>query len=423
MKLNRQLAERTVEIDDAIEEQVRAILQDIRQNGDAAVRKYAKRFDQYDGGFLLPRTQTGVDRERDIFEDRVIAAAAEQVDCDFVRILERAKTQIEAFHEKQIGGGFEIKKPGGVVMGQLVRPLQRVAVYVPGGTASYPSSVLMNVIPAKLAGVPEIALFCPDPNREVLAAAKVCGVDTIYKLGGVQAIGAAAYGTETIRKFDKIVGPGNIWVATAKRLVYGAVDIDMVAGPSEILIIADEHADPKYVAADLMSQAEHDTRARAILVTTSEKLIGAVENELERQLAYLGRKAIIQESLQNYGAAILVDSIDAAFDVSNDIAPEHLEVLLDEPMQYLDKINNAGSIFLGAYTPEPLGDYMSGTNHVLPTGGTAKFYSPLGVYDFVKFSAYSYYPRHALADFKEDVVQFAQLEGLPAHANSMKVRF
>lgn len=401
--LNRQLAKRNIETDLAIEEKVRSILKDIGQNGDQAVRKYAKQFDNYEGEFLI--------------------SSNANFDSDFIRILERTKLQIEEFHKNQINDGFEIKKPNGVIMGQIVRPLQRVAVYVPGGTASYPSSVLMNVIPAILAGVPEIAIFCPNPNNEVLAAAKVCGINTIYKIGGVQAIAAAAYGTESIPKFDKIVGPGNIWVATAKRLVYGEVDIDMIAGPSEILIIADENANPKYVAADLMSQAEHDKLASCILVTTSETLIKNVETEINRQLAYLDRNDIIAESLNNYGASVLVNSLDEAFEFSNSIAPEHLEILLDNPMQYLDKIKNAGSVFLGEYTPEPLGDYMSGTNHVLPTSGTAKFYSPLGVYDFVKFSSYSYYPREILAEFKDDVVKFANLEGLTAHANSVKVRF
>ncbi|MCL2695938.1 MAG: histidinol dehydrogenase, partial [Clostridiales bacterium] len=316
----------------------------------------------------------------------------------------------------------------GVIMGQLKRPLRRVALYVPGGTAPYPSTVLMNAIPATLAGVKEIVIFTPvkadgKVADVILAAAACCGIDTIYKLGGAQAIAVAAYGTETIGKVDKIVGPGNAYVATAKKLVYGQVDIDMVAGPSEVLIVADESANPKYVAADLMSQAEHDRLASCILVTTSEKLIEETERELARQMATLSRREIIAEALENYGAAIPAPDLDAAFALANEIAPEHLEILTANPLEKLTKVQNAGSVFLGEYTPEPLGDYMSGTNHVLPTGGTARFYSPLGVYDFVKSSAYSYYPKEALADLKDDVMTFAKLEGLDAHANSIKVRF
>ena len=398
MRLNREIKNISMETDIAIENTVREIIEDVRKNGDSAVQKYSQKFDKP-------------------FE------MGEEVDSDFIRILERAKLQIEEFHRKQIGGEFEIKKQNGVIMGQITRPLQRVAVYVPGGTATYPSSVLMNVIPAQLAGVPEIAIFTPQPNNLVLAAAEVCGITQIHQIGGAQAIAAAAYGTETIPKFDKIVGPGNIYVATAKRLVYGVVDIDMVAGPSEVLIIADDTANPRYIAADLMSQAEHDELARAILVTTSERIITETEAELERQIQSLSRKDIIEKSLKDYGAAILVDTLDEAFDISNDIAPEHLEILAENPIELLPKVQNAGSIFLGENTPEPLGDYMSGTNHVLPTGGTAKFYSPLGVYDFVKSSSYSYYPRTALSDLADDVIKFAELEGLDAHANSVKVRF
>lgn len=398
MRLNREFKPRDAKLDRDIEREVRVILDDVRENGDKAVKKYAQKFDKpYKMG--------------------------KKVDDDFIRILERAKARIEEFHINQIGTSFEIKKDNGAIMGQFMRPLQRVAVYVPGGTACYPSSVLMNVIPAKLAGVPEIAIFTPQPNNIVKAAAMICDVDKIYQIGGAQAIAAAVYGTETIPKFDKIVGPGNAYVAMAKKLVYGEVDIDMVAGPSEILIIADERANPKYIAADLMSQAEHDEMASSILITTSEELIKEVEKEIDIQIEKLARKDIIRKSLENYGAAILVGNLDSAFELSNDIAPEHLEIMLGEPMQYLEKIQNAGSIFLGEYTPEPLGDYMSGTNHVLPTDGTAKFYSPLGVYDFVKFSSYSYYPKAELEKLKDDVIKFAAVEGLTAHANSMEVRF
>ena len=286
----------------------------------------------------------------------------------------------------------------------------------------------MNALPAKLAGVKDLVIITPvkedgKVNPIIIAAAKVCGIDTIYKFGGAQGIAAIAHGTQTIKKADKIVGPGNIYVATAKKLSYGLVDIDMVAGPSEVLVIADENANSKYIAADLISQAEHDKLASAMLVTTSKSLVDQVNQELKRQIAYLSRKEIIEESLANYGGAIIVDNIDQAFEVSNYLAPEHLEVLVDNPVNCLPKIKNAGSIFLGEYSPEPLGDYMSGTNHVLPTGGTAKFYSALGVYDFVKYSSYSYYPKDVLATFKDDVMAFAKSEGLDGHANSIAVRF
>jgi histidinol dehydrogenase len=286
----------------------------------------------------------------------------------------------------------------------------------------------MNAIPAMLAGVKEVEIITPvkedgKVNPTILAAAYVCGIDTIYKVGGAQGVAAVAFGTKTIKKVDKIVGPGNIYVATAKKCCYGNVDIDMIAGPSEILIVADETANPKYIAADLMSQAEHDKLASALLVTTAPKLLDDINKELNRQIEYLPRKDIIKESLKNYGGAIIVDTIEEAFDVSNYLAPEHLEVLTQNPVNQLPLIKNAGSIFLGEYTPEPLGDYMSGTNHVLPTGGTAKFYSALGVYDYVKYSSYSYYPKNVLSTFKDDVVKFAKLEGLDAHANSIAVRF
>ncbi|GHT33334.1 histidinol dehydrogenase [Endomicrobiia bacterium] len=387
-----------------VEQTVKAILDDVQKNGDSAVKVYAKKFD----GFV------GYSFE---VENTVKESA------DFMRILERSKMQIIEFHKNQIEKSWSINKDNGVIMGQIVRPLERVAVYVPGGTASYPSSVLMNVIAAKLAGVSEIIMLCPNPNDEVLMAAIVAGVDKIYKIGGAQAIAAAAYGTESIPKVDKIVGPGNIYVTTAKKQVYGKVGIDMIAGPSEVLIIADKTANPKYIAADLMSQAEHDKLASAILITTDEQILIDTEKELERQLSYLKRREIIESALRSYGVAIVVDVLEKAFELSNKIAPEHLEILTDNPLEKLPKVKNAGSIFLGENTPEPLGDYMSGTNHVLPTGGTAKFYSPLGVYDFVKFSSYSYYPREVLADFKDDVIKFAKLEGLDAHANSIKVRF
>ncbi|GHT45057.1 histidinol dehydrogenase [Endomicrobiia bacterium] len=407
MLLSRDLSvvkKRWQDVNVEVEQTVKAILDDVQKNGDSAVKVYAKKFDGFAGySFEVENTV--------------------KENADFMRILERSKVQIIEFHKNQIEKSWSINKDNGVIMGQIVRPLERVAVYVPGGTASYPSSVLMNVIAAKLAGVSEIIMLCPNPNDEVLMAAIVAGVDKIYKIGGAQAIAAAAYGTESIPKVDKIVGPGNIYVTTAKKQVYGKVGIDMIAGPSEVLIIADKTASPKYIAADLMSQAEHDKLASAILITTDEQILLDTEKELERQLSYLKRREIIESALRNYGVAVVVDVLEKAFELSNKIAPEHLEILTDNPLEKLPKVKNAGSIFLGENTPEPLGDYMSGTNHVLPTGGTAKFYSPLGVYDFVKFSSYSYYPREVLADFKDDVIKFAKLEGLDAHANSIKVRF
>ncbi|MCL2563981.1 MAG: histidinol dehydrogenase [Oscillospiraceae bacterium] len=418
MRLNRDLSglkDRQVEVGTEVTQAVSAILADVRAHGDEAVRRYAAQFDGFTGDALL-------------VTEGEIKEAIRRVDEDFLRILGRAATQIAEFHANQIEKSWSVHKDDGVQMGQIVRPLRRVALYVPGGTAAYPSSVLMNAIPAMLAGVEEVAIFTPvkaDGNVPdvILAAAATAGVSTIYKVGGAQAIAAAAFGTERIPKFDKIVGPGNTYVATAKRMVYGEVDIDMVAGPSEILIIADDAANPKYIAADLMSQAEHDELSSAILVTTGETLIDEVEAELARQMPRLSRRKTIEASLSQYGAVILVADLDEAFALSNELAPEHLEILTANPLEHLPKVKNAGSVFLGEYTPEPLGDYMSGTNHVLPTDGTAKFYSPLGVQDFVKWSAYSYYPRNVLAEFKDDVIAFANIEGLDAHANSIRVRF
>lgn len=401
-----------------VNEAVEEILENVKNNGDEALIEYAKKFD----GFNIS------DINDIIVKKEEIDSGANAVGENFIRILNRTKQQITEFHKNQIEKSWSIYKENGVIMGQVVRPLKRIAVYVPGGTAAYPSTVMMNVIPAKLAGVKEIIMVTPVKEDGkvpdvILAAAKVCGIETIYKVGGAQAIGAVAYGTKTIKKVDKIVGPGNIYVATAKKLVFGTVAIDMIAGPSEVLVIADKKANPKYIAADLMSQAEHDKLASAILITTSEELAEKVDKELERQLAYLERKGIIEDSLDNFGATIIVKNLDEAFEVANEIAPEHLEILVEDPISQLPKVQNAGSIFLGENSPEPLGDYMSGTNHVLPTSGTAKFYSALGVYDFVKYSSYSYYPREILKTFKDDVVEFANLEGLDAHANSIKVRF
>lgn len=413
-KLNNRKEEISIEVNNAVND----IIEDIRVHGNQALISYCEKFDGYQ-----------IRNEQDmIVSDAEKADALLRVDQDYMRILERTKQQLIDFHKNQIDKSWSIYKDNGVIMGQMVRPIERVALYVPGGTAAYPSTVLMNAIPAKLAGVKDLVIITPvkadgKVNPIIVAAAKVSGVNTIYKFGGAQGVAAIAHGTETIEKADKIVGPGNIYVATAKKLCYGTVDIDMVAGPSEVLVIADEQANPKYIAADLMSQAEHDKLASAMLITTSELLVDKINRELERQMAYLSRKDIIEESLKNYGGAIIVKDLDEAFEVSNYLAPEHLEVLVQDPVTTLPKIKNAGSIFLGEYSPEPLGDYMSGTNHVLPTGGTAKFYSALGVYDYVKYSSYSYYPKAVLATFKDDVETFAKSEGLDAHANSITVRF
>lgn len=409
---------RKEEIRNDVNEIVEGILKDIKENGDNALIKYTKKFD----GFMINDIKEIVASKEEI-ED-----GAKNVGEQFLRILNRAKSQIEEFHKNQIEKSWSIYKENGVIMGQIIRPLERVAVYVPGGTAAYPSTVLMNIIPAKLAGVKEIVMVTPVKSdgkilNAILAAAKICGIETIYKIGGAQAIGAVAYGTETIKKVDKIVGPGNIYVATAKKYCYGMVDIDMIAGPSEVLVIADETANPKYIAADLMSQAEHDKLSSSILITTDKTITEKVNKEILLQIQKLNRKEIIEYSMENFGASIIVSNINEAFEVSNEIAPEHLEIITKDPFEKLPKVKNAGSIFLGENSPEPLGDYMSGTNHVLPTSGTAKFYSALGVYDFVKHSSFSYYPREILKTFKDDVIEFANYEGLDAHANSIRIRF
>lgn len=417
-KIAEMFSNRKEEISKQVNDAVMDIIDDVKVNGDKAILKYCEKFD----GFKIDDPNELLTSKQEIMEGVTIVGK------DFIRIIERTKEQLIEFHKNQIDKSWSIFKDNGVIMGQMVRPIERVALYVPGGTATYPSTVMMNAIPAMLAGVKEVVIITPvksdgKVNPAILAAAYVCGIETIYKVGGAQGVAAVAVGTKTIKKVDKIVGPGNIYVATAKKCCYGMVDIDMIAGPSEILIVADQNANPKYIAADLMSQAEHDKLASAILVTTAPELLEDVNKELERQMSYLTRTDIIKESLMNYGGAIIVDTIEEAFEVSNYLAPEHLEVLVDNPLNTLPLIKNAGSIFLGEYTPEPLGDYMSGTNHVLPTGGTAKFYSALGVYDYVKYSSYSYYPKQVLATFKDDVEKFAKLEGLDAHANSITVRF
>ncbi len=410
-----ELSKRAGETNKKVTETVSAIIEDVRENGDTAVKNYTLKFDgnlpQY---YEVPR--------------EVINDALTEAEPEFVTALLNAQENIADFHNRQKEQGFINPKENGVILGQRVRGLSRVGLYVPGGTAAYPSSVLMNAIPAKIAGVKEIVMVTPplkdgSPNKDILVAAAICGVDRIFLSGGAQAIAALAYGTEEIPKCDKIVGPGNIYVATAKKLLYGVVDIDMIAGPSEILVIADDTADPKFAAADLMSQAEHDVLASAIMVTTSEKLADATIAEIERQKEYLSRKEIIERSLGDYGAIIIADSREKCVELANEIAPEHLEVLMENPIELLGSLDNAGSIFLGNYASEPLGDYYAGPNHVLPTSGTARFFSPLGVASFTKRVSYTYFTKEALEEAKDDIVLIAEKEGLTAHANAIKVRF
>ncbi len=411
----RELDKRHGETNKKVTETVSEIIENVRENGDKAVKDYTLKFDG-----SLPEYY---EIPRDVIND-----ALDEADEDYVDALLNAMENIADFHNRQRQQGFINAKENGVIMGQRIRGLERVGLYVPGGTAAYPSSVLMNAIPAKIAGVKEIIMVTPPckdgtPNKDILTAAAVCGVDRIFMLGGAQAIAALAYGTETIPKVDKIVGPGNIYVATAKKLLFGTVDIDMIAGPSEILVMADDTANPKFVAADLMSQAEHDVMASSILVTTSETLADKVLAEIDRQAENLSRKDIIKKSLENYGAVIITDCRHCAVELANAIAPEHLEVHMENPMELLGSLDNAGSIFLGQYASEPLGDYYAGPNHVLPTSGTARFFSPLGVDSFIKKISYTYYTEDALSEAKKDIVTIAEREGLTAHANAIKVRF
>lgn len=409
------LEKRSGETNRKVTEVVSEIIETVRNGGDEAVKNYTLKFDgnlpQY---YEVPR---------DVIND-----ALTEADEKFVNALLNAQENIADFHKRQVQQSFISPKENGVILGQRVRGLTRVGLYVPGGTAAYPSSVLMNAIPAKIAGVKEIIMVTPPlkdgtPNKDILVAAAICGVDRVFLSGGAQAIAALAYGTEEIPKCDKIVGPGNIYVATAKKLLYGVVDIDMIAGPSEILVLADETADPKFAAADLMSQAEHDVLASAIMVTTSEELADATIKEIDRQKEYLSRKEIIEKSLRDYGAVIIADSREKCVELANAIAPEHLEVLMKDPFELLGSLDNAGSIFLGHYASEPLGDYYAGPNHVLPTSGTARFFSPLGVASFTKRTGYTYYTEEALRAAKDDIVLIAEREGLTAHANAIKVRF
>lgn len=409
------LKSRSTEVNKTVTERVSDILENVKERGDKALLEYTEKFDG-----KLPK-YIEVPREE-------INNALSEADEAYVNALLNAIENISDFHNRQKQQSFINPKTNGVILGQRIRGLKRVGIYVPGGTAAYPSSVLMNAIPAKIAGVEEIVMVTPPlsdgtANKDILVAAGLCGVDRVFLLGGAQAVAALAYGTESVPQVDKIVGPGNIYVATAKKLLYGTVDIDMIAGPSEILILADETAPAKYVAADLMSQAEHDVLASAILVTTSEKLAQETVRELERQYAGLSRKDIIAKSLQDFGAVFICDSREYAVELANTFAPEHLEVMMENPMEYIGKLDNAGSVFLGNYAPEPLGDYYAGPNHVLPTSGTARFFSPLSVDAFIKKSSYIYYTDEALRQAHDDIVLLANKEGLTAHANSIIVRF
>lgn len=396
---------------------VQKIIGDVKEKGDEALIEYEKKFDcPYFSKENIKVTEDEIKR------------AYSLVDADFIKALKHAKENITYFHERQKRNSWIINKEDGVILGQRIRPIETAGMYVPGGTAAYPSSVLMNAIPGKVAGVKKLVMVTPPSkdgniNPNILISADIAGVDEIYKAGGAQAIAALAFGTESIPKVYKIVGPGNIYVATAKRCVYGYVSIDMIAGPSEILVIADESSNPEYIAADIMSQAEHDALASAILITDSMKLAEDVQGEIEKQIKVLERKRIIRKSLEDYGGIIVTSDIDEAIDIANNIAPEHLELAVKEPFRKLGRVKNAGSIFLGMYSPEPLGDYMAGPNHVLPTNGTSKFFSPLSVDDFIKKSSVTYYNREALSGLKEDIIKLAEAEGLTAHANSIKVRF
>ena len=397
-----------------VEDIVAEIISDVRKNKDAALFKYCKKFDNTDTD-KLEVTQEEIDE------------AFASADPHFIEVIKKARQNIYNYHKHQVKNSFIISENDGVVLGQKVTPLKRAGIYVPGGTAAYPSTVLMNIVPAKIAGVDEIVMTSPAKdgkiNPIILAAAKIAGADRIFKVGGAQAVAALAYGTETIPKVDKIVGPGNAFVAEAKKQVFGLVDIDMIAGPSEILVISDGNSDCKTVAADMLSQAEHDKLASAVLVTDSRNLAEEVAAEIERQLKLLPREEIARTSIEANGKIIITENINQAIEIANEIAPEHLEICVDNPFDYLDKIRNAGSIFMGRNCPEALGDYFAGPNHTLPTSGTAKFSSPLSVDDFVKKSAFTYYTKEALSKVCDDIAYFAEKEGLSGHARSALVRF
>ncbi len=402
---------------DSYEKTVKDILADVQENGDQAVFGYTEKFD----GVKLTADKVKVTQEE-------IDAAYKQIDARFLEVIRKALKNIREYHEKQKRSSWFSSEEKGTMLGQKITALQTVGVYVPGGKAAYPSSVLMNIVPAKVAGVNKIIMCTPcqkdgKVNPVVLAAAREAGADEVFKIGGAQAIGAMAYGTESIPKVDKIVGPGNIYVALAKKSVYGNVSIDSIAGPSEVLVLADETANPRYVAADMLSQAEHDELASAICITTSEKLAKAIDKEVEAFVAGLSRKEIIRKSLDNFGYILVAETMEQAIATANEIASEHLEIVTKNPFEVMTKIRNAGAIFIGEYSSEPLGDYFAGPNHILPTNGTAKFFSPLSVDDFVKKSSIIYYSQEALQEVYKDVMDFAKAEGLTAHANSIGVRF
>jgi len=392
------------------------IITNVRKNGDKALFEYSKKFDKVDLASLEVSSEE-------------IDEAFELADKDFVEVIREAAENIREFHKRQVKNSFIISEKEGIVTGQKVTPIERVGLYVPGGTAAYPSTVLMDSIPAKIAGCSQIVMVTPPSkdgkvNPNILTAAKIAGVDRIFKVGGAQAIAALAYGTESVPEVDKIVGPGNAFVAEAKKQVFGKVSIDMIAGPSEILVVADSTCNPKFVAADLLSQAEHDKMASAVLVTDSVEFASKVSDELERQIPLLPREEIARASIDNNGKIIIAENnLMLAIDIANEIAPEHLEICVDNPFDYLDKIKHAGSIFMGKYCPEALGDYFAGPNHTLPTSGTAKFSSPLSVDDFVKKSQFTYYTREALSRVSDKVAMFANKEGLDAHAKSATIRF
>ena len=403
-------AESTVNVEAVVAD----IIADVRQNGDKALYAYCEKFDK--------ATLTSL-----IVTPEEMAEARAAVEPRFLEVLEKAAQNIRAFHQRQVRNSFILNEQEGVVVGQKVIPVDRAGLYVPGGTAAYPSTVLMDAIPAKIAGCKEVVMVTPPGkdgkvNPVILAAAGVAGIDRIFKVGGAQAVAALAYGTETVPKVDKIVGPGNAYVAEAKKQVFGAVSIDMIAGPSEILIVADGTVNPRYVAADLLSQAEHDRMASAVLVTDSPALATAVQEELEWQIPLLERAEIARESIDRNGKIIVADNLKVVIEIANELAPEHLELCVDNPFDYLDSIRHAGSIFMGKNCPEALGDYFAGPNHTLPTSGTAKFSSPLSVDDFVKKTQYTYYTREALERVAEDVAYFARQEGLTAHARSATIR-
>ena len=412
LSIVRQYTQQTTDME--IERRVYDIIENVRANGDAALREYSEKFD-------------GVKLDDFKVDQSIIDAAWDNLPEDLKHALLVAKKNITEFHSREIEQGFVDMDTPGITRGQKVTPLARVGLYVPGGTAAYPSTIMMTALPAKIAGVKEIIMVTPPQkdgiNPAVLGAAKLAGVDAVYQVGGAQGVAALAYGTEQIPKVDKIVGPGNIYVATAKRQVFGQVDIDMIAGPSEIGVIADDSANPVHLAADLLSQAEHDPRARAIMVTNSEKLANLVSDEVERQLSQLPRESIARPAIENNSYIAVMDSVEDMFTVMNEVAPEHLEIQLPDPMEYMSLVENAGSVFLGRYASEPLGDYVGGTNHVLPTSGTAKFSSPLGVYDFVKRISFTQFSRERLQEVAKDITTLARTEGLEAHARAIEVRF